>query len=280
MKMRVVRGSAGCASAGGGRRLLSRLVGSEALGGMVRLTLESPGWPGAKPGQFALVQAVSSRHFLGRALSIADERGEEVDFLVAPIGDGTRELCALAEGSEVWVLGPLGNGFDLESIGDGSGRVVLVGGGTGIAPFPLLLSHLSAPLEVLVLLGFTDAEQASGAEPLRRTVTRLQKEGSRCTLEVIIEEGSSKAAGKVTDLVERQLHPGDRLAVCGPEAMAREVWRLCLKTGNVEAWFSLEANMACGVGSCHGCVVAIADGSYARVCHEGPVFAGKEVFGG
>jgi dihydroorotate dehydrogenase electron transfer subunit len=280
MKMHGAKGSDEGASAGGGRRLLARVVGREPLGGMMRLTLEIPGWPGAKPGQFALAQAVSSSCFLGRALSISDERGEEIDFLVAPIGNGTRELCALVEDSTIWVLGPLGNGFDLEGLCGGSGRVVLVGGGTGIAPFPLLLSRLPAPRELVVLLGFRDAEQALSSGPLQRTIARIGAEGSICTLEVITEDGSAKAVGRVTDLLERHLRPGDRLAVCGPDAMAREIWRLCLKTGKVEAWFSLEANMACGVGSCHGCVVAVADGSYVRVCREGPVFAGKEVFGG
>jgi dihydroorotate dehydrogenase electron transfer subunit len=37
--------------------------------------------------------------------------------------------------------------------------------------------------------------------------------------------------------------------------------------------------MACGVGSCHGCAVPLADGSFARVCHDGPVFLGETVFG-
>jgi dihydroorotate dehydrogenase electron transfer subunit len=78
----------------------------------------------------------------------------------------------------------------------------------------------------------------------------------------------------------RRLLAGDRLAVCGPGAMASAVWELCRHTVGVHAWFSLEANMACGVGSCHGCVLQLADGSYARVCHEGPVFSGREIFGG
>ncbi|WP_084711085.1 iron-sulfur cluster-binding protein [Syntrophaceticus schinkii] len=35
--------------------------------------------------------------------------------------------------------------------------------------------------------------------------------------------------------------------------------------------------MACGVGACVGCVCQGADGSYLRVCHEGPVFEAREV---
>ena len=32
-------------------------------------------------------------------------------------------------------------------------------------------------------------------------------------------------------------------------------------------------------GSCHGCAVTLADGSFARVCHEGPVFSGDAIYG-
>jgi dihydroorotate dehydrogenase electron transfer subunit len=62
--------------------------------------------------------------------------------------------------------------------------------------------------------------------------------------------------------------------------MMEAVWDVCRRARVERAWFSLETNMACGVGSCHGCAVTLADGSLARVCHEGPVFAGVSVYGG
>ena len=104
--------------------------------------------------------------------------------------------------------------------------------------------------------------------------------GLRCRLEVATEDGSRGPAEKVTDLLARHLLPGDRVAVCGPWAMSEAVWRVCSAVPDVQTWFSLETKMACGVGSCHGCVITLADGSHARVCHDGPVFRGEEVFGG
>jgi dihydroorotate dehydrogenase electron transfer subunit len=289
----------------GGYRILGWVTSSSTRGGMVRLKTAVPDWPGARPGQFALLHAEPSRCFLGRALSVSDEEGEEISFIVAPVGEGTRELCALKRGSAIWVLGPVGNGYDLEALTARPGRIMIVGGGVGLAPFPLLLRVLgkcegsrgagasvaeNAPQLVgaeragsrgpVVLLGFRDAKQAQGAKWLREVIARVSKTGLRASLEVVTEDGSSGLKGKVTDLVEKHVQPGDRLAVCGPEAMAREIWQICASTNNVKAWFSLEAKMACGVGSCHGCVVALADGSYARVCHEGPVFLGEEIFGG
>ena len=272
------------------RRLLGQVVAAERLGSLVRLSLDVPGWSGAEPGQFALLQAEPSRCFLSRAVSVCDQMGEKVHFLIAPVGDGTRELGALDPGDAVRVTGPLGRGFDVDALAAGQGRTVLVAGGVGAAPFPLLLTRLAerhsaagdtdpGP-EVLVLLGFRDHDQSRGAKPLEEAALRAKAAGLRCTLEIATEDGSRGAVGKVTDLVERHLRPGDRLAVCGPEAMAAAVWRTCSRTPGVHTWFSLESNIACGVGSCHGCVVELADGSYARVCHEGPVFSGKEIFGG
>jgi dihydroorotate dehydrogenase electron transfer subunit len=261
---------------------------------MAWLAVQVEGWPGARPGQFALLQAEPSRCFLARAVSIADEVGERVSFLIAPVGEGTRELCDLAVGKPVWVLGPLGNGFDVEALVNSPGRAVIVGGGVGVAPFPLLLSWMakhyleaaadsptpmSGEPEVLVLLGFRDAIQREGALPVQRAASRMGEAGLRCRVEVATEDGSMGPAEKVTDLLEEHLRPGDRLAVCGPWPMSRAVWNVCAPVFDVEAWFSLEANMACGVGSCHGCLITLADGSGARVCHDGPVFTGEVVFG-
>ena len=291
-----------CPRGGGnwGRRLLGRVAATERLGSMVRLALHVPGWRGARAGQFALLQPEPSRCFLARAFSVCDEAGETVSFLIAPVGEGTRELSSLSVGAGVWVLGPLGNGFDVDGLVRSLDRTVVVAGGVGLAPFPLLLAQMAvrcrdlyphpagagpgtataAGPEVLVLLGFRDLEQARGAEVMRQAAKRAEGAGLRLTLEIATEDGSHGNAGRVTDLLEDHLRSGDRLAVCGPELMASAVWQVCSRIPRVQVWFNLEGNMACGVGSCHGCVVKMADGSYARVCHEGPVFSGSEVFGG
>ena len=265
-------------------RTLGRVVANEPLGNMVRLSVRVPGWRAAVAGQFALLQAEPSRCFLGRAVSVSDQRGERVCFLIAPVGDGTRELCSLAQGSSLWVLGPLGRGFGISALARNSGRTVIVAGGVGVAPFPLLVRQMAEgygalAAQVLVLLGFRDSVQSLAADPVREAVAASEGLGLRCRLEVAVEDGSRGPAEKVTDLLERHLMPGDRLAVCGPDVMAAAVWRVCSRTDGVQAWFSLEAKMACGVGSCHGCAIELADGSAARVCHEGPVFCGREVFG-
>lgn len=266
-------------------------MGNETVGPMVHLQVQVPGWKPARPGQFALLQAQHSQCFLGRALSISDQSGDAVSFLIAPVGKGTQELCAVSVGERIWVLGPLGNGFDLQSIVTGTDRVLLVGGGAGIAPFPLLVRELAGFLQigqgegrdekpaVVVLAGFRDSEQSLSCAPLVESVTEAHAGGLSCSYESVLEQQSAGPSERATDLLERNLSSGDHVVVCGPEAMAKAVWRVCRSVTDVKVWFSLETNMACGVGSCHGCVISLADGSYARVCKDGPVFTGEEVFG-
>jgi len=271
-----------------GCRALGRVVGSKPLGSQRWLTVEVPGWRGARSGQFCLLQPEPSRCFLARAFSVADQVGERVSFLVAPVGEGTRELGDLAAGERVWVLGPLGNGFDMGQLSAGSGRLLMVAGGVGVAPFPLLMSQLaesydavaaSTRPEIVVLLGFRDTAQSLARGPIDDLVPRLQQAGLPCRVEVGAEDGSLGRARKVTDLLSRELQPGDRVAVCGAWAMSKAVWDVCSPVPGIRVWFSLEAGMACGVGSCHGCVITLADGSQARVCHDGPVFSGEQVLG-
>jgi dihydroorotate dehydrogenase electron transfer subunit len=262
------------------------VIDNRPLGSLAWLTVRVPGWPGASPGQFALLQALDSGCFLGRPLSVAQQEEDSVSFLIAPVGPGTRELCALRDGDLLWVLGPLGNGFPVQTMVGGPGRLVIVGGGVGVAPFPLLLSalaagHAAAPSlpQVLVLLGFRDGAQAAGSGPIAEAAAALESAGVPCPGEVATEDGSLGRNEQVTDTLWRHLRPGDRLAVCGPRAMTKAVATICTRIPDVDAWFSLEAGMACGVGSCHGCVIPLADGSDARVCREGPVFPLDALFG-
>jgi NAD(P)H-flavin reductase len=161
----------------------------------------------------------------------------ELAFLVDPIGPGTRALAQLEAGEEVDVLGPLGNGFDLDV-----DRPLLVGGGIGIAPFPYLSERLGDPPAVL---GFRSARHAEAAALVPNA-------------EIVLEPAY------VTEHVE----PGRDVLACGPEPMLEEVRRLA--PGAQLAW---EAPMACGYGACYGCAVEI-DGRFTRLCVEGPVLGG------
>ena len=142
---------------------------------------------------------------------------------------------AWREGAAIHLLGPLGNGFDLEV-----DRPLLVGGGVGIAPLPYLSEMLGEPP---ALLGFRSERHAEAARLLPGA-------------EVVVEPRL------VTELLPED--PGDVLA-CGPEPMLEAIRELV-----PDAQLAWEAPMACGYGACYGCVVEVG-GHYVRLCVEGPV---------
>ncbi len=249
---------------------------------VVRLLV--PGWVPGHAGQFALLQREASAMFLPRAFSLHGQAPDEVSFLISPIGPGTEELVEVGAGDVVWVLGPLGRGFPRDGmVPTRGGRLVIVAGGAGVAPFPLLIEALAAsaviPAPTVILLGFRDAAQAECVDAFTAPVAALRARGSDVRLEIICEDGSLGRTGMVTHLLADELRSDDVVVACGVFAMCHAVWQLCLQRA-CAAWFSLEAGMACGVGSCQGCAIPMADGSLARVCREGPVFAGQAAFGG
>ena len=99
---------------------------------------------------------------LPRPFSLCQAPAGELAFLIEAIGPGTRALCSLSAGDSIHVLGPLGNGFDLDVE-----RPLLVGGGIGIAPLPYLSEALGRPP---ALLGFRSerACRSGRARPERR----------------------------------------------------------------------------------------------------------------
>lgn len=132
---------------------------------------------------------------------------------------------------------------------------------------------------ILCVLGFRSAREAGAVVLIEEALERLQRCGVSTTLQVLTEDGSLGRRGLVTAPLEGDLHPEDLVVACGPHAMCRALWDVCCRCGVHNVWLSLEAVMACGVGSCHGCVIRRADGGLVRVCHDGPVFAGGSVFG-
>lgn len=215
------------------RRERLAVVAVENIGPYAFLRLERGGLEPGIPGQFFMLEAPG--RVLPRPMSLCQAPDGELAFLIDPIGPGTRALAALRYGEAIHVLGPLGNGFDLQVE-----RPLLAAGGIGIAPMPYLSEVLGGPPAIA---GFRTVAQADAAHLLPG-------------VEVVVEPTL------VTELLPDD--PGDVLA-CGPEPMLEAV--RALVPGAQLAW---EAPMACGYGACYGCVVE-RDGRYIRLCVEGPV---------
>jgi dihydroorotate dehydrogenase electron transfer subunit len=219
------------------RRERLRVVGNDEVGAyrLIRVT-RGPLETGV-PGQFFMVEAPG--RVLPRPFSLCLAPKGELAFLVDATGPGTRAIAAVEAGDRLAVLGPLGNGFDLDVR-----RPLLVGGGIGIAPFPFLSERLGGPPAIL---GFRTAAHAVAAELVPNAQVVL-------------------APTLVTEALPRD--PGDVLA-CGPEPMLEAVRALV-----PDAQLAWEAPMGCGYGGCYGCVVPI-DGHLRRLCIEGPVLRAR-----
>ncbi len=216
----------------------------------------------ASPGQFVMVTVPGGGFLLRRPLSLYTVRGDRVGLFIEARGTGSERLARLEVGETVELAGPLGTPFPT----DGVGSALLVGGGIGCAPLQYLADELrAAGVTVTAAFGFRDfrAARAAGAFDIPR-------------LWVATEDGSVGRRGLVTDLVAGLDVPSSTLVyACGPTPMIAAVQRWTLQEG-LRGFASLEAHMACGTGSCHGCVVGTKRG-LLRVCSEGPVFALDEV---
>jgi len=248
-----------------GRRRVA-VSGVRDVGAYRVLDAADPGGPQPWPGQFYMLAAADrwgagddERPFLPRAFSFLEATDGTLTFMLEDVGPGTRRLCELRAGDELWITGPLGLGFRAPADGRGA---LLCGGGVGIPPLAAWARELAAQgIGAQALLGFRDAAHAAGAGLLEAAPAR-----------VATDDGSVGRRALVTDLLADALADDAHVTVyaCGPPRMLEAVRALCADR-EVPGQLALEAGMACGFGACYGCVVALREGGYARLCIDGPV---------
>lgn len=230
-----------------------------------------------RPGQFVMAAELTSQSLpyplLKRALAVfsaVEEEGRKsvITLLLKTVGEGTLRLAALQPGDSVSLIGPLGNGFDLEPA---RGRInFLIAGGIGIASFYLLAQALQAAgEEVHLIYGARSAADLVMLEDFRRLDIPVF---------MTTDDGSQGLRGPITEGLRAYMpdHPSQRLFfyVCGPNRMMKAVTDLARRHG-VPSQISVEAKMACGFGVCLGCTVKTVH-SYRLACRHGPVFKGEE----
>lgn len=233
---------------------------------LLKLTHAEP-LPEMLPGQFVEVRVdASPSTFLRRPISInfVDRAANELWLLVAAVGAGTHRLASLSEGAIVNCVLPLGNGFTMPASAEE--RLLLVGGGVGVAP----------------LLYFGQCIRNSGGWPTfllgaRSASDLLMLDRFRALGDVYLttEDGAMGERGFVTNHSLLQREQFARISTCGPKPMMMAVARYAQKVGT-ECEASLENMMACGLGACLCCVEKTTHGNLC-VCKEGPVFNVREL---
>ena len=222
--------------------------------------------PDVKAGQFVEVLVENSpKTFLRRPISIHrfSRKRNEIELLVAVVGDGTHALSQLKEGDRLNCVLPLGKGFTLPATKNE--RMLLIGGGVGIAPLLFLGEQIVAlgGIPEFLLGGKTLAD-----------IPRLDMFQSIGNVHVTTEDGSFGTKGFVTQHPVLQ-EKFDKIACCGPKPMMMAIAKHA-KARGIECEVSLENLMACGLGACLCCVEKTVRGNVC-VCKEGPVFNVNEL---
>jgi len=184
---------------------------------------------------------------------------------VRGVGETTDAMVSMTEGDEMGVRGGFGEPFDVPD-----DEVIILGGGTGMAPVALLTETASEKgADVTTLIGAQTAEEVVFEERLL----------PHADVRVATEDGTAGYEGLITGLLDeviKQKGEPANVASCGPEPMMSAVLdRFDGRPEDVQ--LCLERYMNCGIGVCGSCCI---DNSGSPVCSEGPVYRGDELQNG
>ncbi|MGR5062638.1 anaerobic sulfite reductase subunit AsrB [Photobacterium sp. DNB22_13_2] len=203
-------------------------------------------------------------------ISVSDYGEDYVDLLIRKVGKVTDQLFALHPGDKVWMRGVHGNGYPMSEYDQK--QVVVIAGGTGVAPVKGLLSHFcrhpKAIKQLDMILGFKNRDAVLFQQDLN--LWRQQQ-----NLIVTLDEGEPDeefCVGRVTDYIDQldfSRPEAIQAIVVGPPIMIKFVVLALLERGlsKEQIWVDYERRMACAVGKCGHC--RIGD---KYVCLDGPVF--------
>jgi len=213
----------------------------------------------AEAGQFLMLWIPGVDEIPLSILSAAEDG--TVSVAVKKVGEATQALHEIRTGETIGVRGPFGNSFTAKK-----GKILMVGGGTGIAPLLFLARKTISPKKLIFVVGAKTKEELLFLDDLKML----------CGNDNVVsatEDGSCGFAGLCTEPLQQLMtkEKFDIVYTCGPELMVRKVFDFAERHGlKLEA--SLERLMRCAIGLCGSCVV----GGY-RVCRDGPVFTSEQL---
>ncbi|QDU86138.1 Dihydroorotate dehydrogenase B (NAD(+)), electron transfer subunit [Planctomycetes bacterium Pla163] len=270
----------------------SRPCGSDAV--VLRLAPERPFEPLRASRFFMLRREDGTAPLIPRPYSVyrqgggaSSSTGEApwVEFLIKVMGRGSRALEAAPIGSQLRLIGPLGNGWPVLD-GDGAPWVMLAGG-VGSAPFPMAIEQALRGMDGGAAVASRDLHFLFGARDRGLLYDLELFERLGVNVHTATVDGSHGMQGHVLQLLDALQAAGSipkqiRVLACGPDPMLEAVHARAIEE-EWDCWLSLETLMGCGVGICNGCPVptreggALAGWPNAKCCVEGPVFAARDI---
>lgn len=220
----------------------------------------------AKPGQFVILKANEDGERI--PLTMADTNPDEgtITIIYMIVGKSTALFKSLEVGDAFQdVIGPLGKPTHLEKVG----KVVCVGGGTGVAvlhPITRALKQVGNDVTCII-----------GARTRDLLILESQMKSASHDLRVCTDDGTYGHHGFVTDILKEELEAGAvKLVVgIGPVPMMKALANLT-RAYEVKTMVSLNPIMIDGTGMCGGCRVTVG-GETKFACVDGPEFDGHQV---
>ncbi|MCX5694189.1 MAG: sulfide/dihydroorotate dehydrogenase-like FAD/NAD-binding protein [Candidatus Omnitrophica bacterium] len=220
----------------------------------------------AAPGQFIMLMASENGERIPLTLVDTDKLKGTVSLIFQEAGFTTRSLGRLNSGDVLYSLvGPLGHPTEIKKYG----KIILVGGGVGIAEIlPVARALKKAGNQVTTILGSRNKELLILEEELKSTSDQFY---------VMTDDGSYGRKGFTTDMLKELLDKDkyDLVYSVGPIPMMKKVAETT-RAYNIKTLVSLNALMVDATGMCGCCRVTV--GKEVKFsCIDGPDFDGHGV---
>ncbi len=226
-----------------------------------------------EPGQFFQVSLPG----IGEApISVASYSADFLELNIREVGNLTKNLANIKKGDTLYIRGPYGKGYPMENFY--GKNLILIGGGSGVAPLKGILSYVDAHRnnfgDVTMFFGFKTPEDTLFKEDMKQWQKNYQ-------LHLSVDANPKKVKMHcdvcfVTHIIEKsKLNPENNIIfICGPPVMMNVSIGLLKVKGFREdqIYLSTERLMQCAMGVCGHCMI---HGKYT--CLDGPVFRLDEI---
>jgi ferredoxin--NADP+ reductase len=221
----------------------------------------------ARPGQFVIVRMNETAERIPLTIADFSQTTGTITLIFQEVGKSTMHMGRMETGDSFEnIVGPLGHPTEIEKYG----KVVVVGGGVGIAPiFPIARALKMAGNEIISIIGARGKSLLFWEDRLQAVSSQL----ITCT-----DDGSTGRKALVTEPLKEILETQKDIArvwAIGPAIMMKFV-AATTKPFNIPTTVSLNTIMIDGTGMCGGCRVVMDDGA-KFVCVDGPEFDAHRV---
>ena len=221
----------------------------------------------AQPGHFVMVRMNEAGERIPLTVADFDRERGTVTVVIQAVGKSTREMMGLERGASILdFIGPLGEASHIER----RSKVVLVGGGLGVAPvYPQLRAYKQLGSSTLSIIGFRTKDLVFWEERFCEYSSELH---------IATDDGSYGHKGFVSQVLQIVLerHPdAEEVVAIGPLPMMKACCDVTRPFG-VRTMVSLNSIMVDGTGMCGSCRVTVG-GKLKFACVDGPDFDGHQV---